>query len=237
MLLVSLAVHLFVLTVVFSVPDIDDKDDYVQVKVKLGLKNNKEVASSGFGLGGSQFQPSYLWPSISDSEELGSINDTIMPKNGFQVQKQEERNISQMPFEQLLEPAAGDAISAIKPAFTNDVFEDGDEEGVVIGNFTDEDVSKNASYEQMLPLWLNKFRKYPDEVRNVNIGGVGEVFIKIDRSGKILLSRVIKSTGNPLLDKSLTTMLAEADPVLPVPGNYYPDKKTFSYKIAFEFKN
>ncbi|MCE3233065.1 MAG: hypothetical protein K0R98_1322, partial [Rickettsiaceae bacterium] len=30
-------------------------------------------------------------------------------------------------------------------------------------------------------------------------------------------------------------MLEDADPVIPVPADYYRDKKTFSYKITFEF--
>jgi protein TonB len=108
-------------------------------------------------------------------------------------------------------------------------------EGESIGNSTDEEAEDLTSYEQMLPLWLDRFRVYPEEARQLGLEGRGDVFIKIDRNGKVLLSKVIKSTGQPILDKALIKMVEDADPVIPVPPEYHEDKKTFSYKVTFEF--
>lgn len=110
-----------------------------------------------------------------------------------------------------------------------------DETGILIGNSSQQSAGKLSSYEQMLPLWLEKFKKYPDEALEQNITGNGELFIKIDRKGKVLLAKVIKTTNYPILDRAIMNMISAADPVLPVPLDYYPDRKTFSYKIAIAF--
>ncbi len=116
-----------------------------------------------------------------------------------------------------------------------DSYMEPDEDYTVLGNSRDKDAVALVSYEQMLPLWLDKFRGYPDQARVLGIEGSGDVFIKINRSGKILLSSIIKSTGYQVLDDALVQMLKQADPVVPVPADYHRDKKTFSYRIRFEF--
>ncbi len=110
-----------------------------------------------------------------------------------------------------------------------------DNNGFILGNSSSEDTADLVSYEQMLPLWLNKFREYPAQAQILGLEGSGDVFIKINRNGKVLLSKIIKSTGHPMLDRALMKMIIDADPVLPTPPDYYSDKKTFSYTINFKF--
>ncbi len=251
-LFISLALHFVILTVLFSLPDIDNHDEYKQVNVRLGIKHNhakgKESSIENAGLHssavGGSMQPEISKNVSADTLSVPVIPDTtqiIKPEIVMQDSKESKALPEPLPgtmqpeFRRVIEQASNNAIASVNPTINKEIFEE--EEGVVIGNSAGQNADKLATYEQMLPLWLNKFRKYPDEARSASITGTGEVFIKIDRNGKVLLSRIIKSTGNQALDMSLANMLYEADPVLPIPADYYPDKATFSYKIAFEFKN
>lgn len=237
MLFASLVVHFIVLTMLFSLPDPDNQDEYIQVKVKLGIKGRQAVGDAS----GTEAFSSYLPAAGGLEVDLREQSNSDILENNASYNLQEDREkseygVSQPNFKQVIEPVSNNVFASLDLSRKQEVSV-GNEGGVVIGNIDDPDANKLATYEQMLPLWLDKFRKYPNEAKIANITGVGEVFIKIDRNGKILLSRIIKSTGSQVLDKALANMLFEADPVLPVPGNYHPDKKSFSYKIAFEFKN
>jgi TonB family protein len=162
------------------------------------------------------------------------------PEKSDAIQEKQEPafNEKQMDMLRALAPAAA-PIPVLQvpknppPKAASRILEEG--EGEEFGNSTDSDAKDLSSYEQMLPLWLDKFRVYPEEAIQNDMEGRGDVFVKIDRTGRILLSKIIKSTGHPELDMALTKMLEDADPVIPVPADYYRDKKTFSYKITFEF--
>lgn len=110
------------------------------------------------------------------------------------------------------------------------------EPGSILGNSNASSASSASSYEQLLPLWLAKFKKYPAALNGANIAARGEIFITIDRNGKVLLSKIKTSTGSKALDKALMDMVKDASPVLPVPDSYHPQKKTFSFEMMFEFK-
>jgi TonB family protein len=107
--------------------------------------------------------------------------------------------------------------------------------GEVRGNAEMQTENTHLNYEQMLPLWLNQFRHYPEKARKMGITGEGVVFIKINRQGEILFSQVRETTGYEILDDALMAMLKDANPVLPLPEEYYPDKKTRSYEVKFRF--
>lgn len=109
-------------------------------------------------------------------------------------------------------------------------------QGSVVGNDNAEEISGAMTYEQLLPLWMERFKFYPAEAKGMNLQGKGIVRITIKRDGKILYKEIEEGTGEPLLDKALMRMMADADPVIPVPTDYYPDKKTLSYRMRFELR-
>ncbi len=270
-LLLSFAVHLFVLTVLFTIPDKAEPEGYKKVRVKLGIQDKaragnaasiqkytsynagvsaaaqKEMAGNSTRTG----QAAYLNKSPENKKDTTSINNNgDIEKSGKNIaslahnaEKGDASSLGeQQEFERVLEQAAKNIdlpvpLQEYAPAAGKQADSADEEEGVVIGNSVNKDAGKITSYEQLLPLWLYKFKKYPAYAKENHITGTGEIFIKIDRKGRILLSRIIKSTGSKVLDNALTQMIADADPVIPVPDNYYSDKKTFSYKIAFAFED
>ncbi len=109
--------------------------------------------------------------------------------------------------------------------------------GHILGNVSGGKAqNKSVTYERLISLWLDKFRTYPEIAKQKKIKGEGILFIKIDRSGKILLTKIKKSTGSKFLDDALLNMAALANPVIPVPATYYPKRKNFSYEIKFVFE-
>lgn len=96
--------------------------------------------------------------------------------------------------------------------------------------------ASNMKYEDALPLWLNRFRKYPEQAKNNAIEGVAEVFIKLDRKGNIINYKITKSTNYKILDDAIYQMLQDANPAIAPKADYMPNYQYLSYKINFEFK-
>jgi protein TonB len=173
---------------------------------------------------------------LPENEEVKTLNFTEKKPENNTAEKKPAKEAEKI-MESALKNRATAVADALPPPqpLARAMAAQGD--GALLGNSTDKDAEDLTSYEQMLPLWLDKFKVYPDEARASGIEGRGDIFIKIDRNGKVLLSKVIKSTGHAELDKALMKMIEDADPVIPVPPEYHEDKKTFSYKITFEFRN
>lgn len=271
--IISVVVHLFVLTVLFVKPIEQKKDEFTELKIKLGVKKIRMADG---------YMPQYDQPQNAASQL--NRHQIIQPENpGRKVFSEKQEAQEEVRALAKAEEDKGDIKSSEKAEETVTVqdnkkqladaevptekqkesemraeFEEAsrnlfvpeteeikaipspvmrkDGAGYELGNSTDEDAKDLMSYEQMLPLWLNQFRKYPEEAKLNGMKGAGEVFLKINRNGKVLLSKVIKSTGHEVLDKALMQMIADADPVIPVPSDYYEDKRTFSYKITFDFE-
>jgi protein TonB len=166
-----------------------------------------------------------------DSKEKEEKPAEVSDKEGLKKETKEPAKEAQ---KQPKPESALDQQLASMPSYTSQG-QVAEGEGRYLGNSAAVDAKLLTSYEQMLPLWLDKFRTYPEEAINAGISGRGDVFIKIDRNGKVLLSKVTKSTGSEILDKALIKMVEDADPVIPVPAGYYEGRKTFSYRITFEF--
>lgn len=108
-------------------------------------------------------------------------------------------------------------------------------QGSMLGNTLDPEASTTFTYEQKLALWLNRFRTYPAQAKMLKLEGTGEIGIYIDRQGNVLDLKIVKSTGHPILDNALVTMVKDASPVVPIPAHYQKNKKTFFFYIQFPF--
>lgn len=106
-------------------------------------------------------------------------------------------------------------------------------QGFELGNSIEEFYKGKLTYEQLLPLWLNKFRHYPEKAEKMKIDGKGIIYIKINREGEVLSFKILQSTGYRILDKALSDMVHKAEPLFPVPGHYHPEKKTLAFQISF----
>jgi TonB family protein len=109
--------------------------------------------------------------------------------------------------------------------------------GRTIGNsLILDDGNETLTYTKMLPLWIEQFIEYPEQVKLLKLKGVGVAEITITRDGHILKKQITKSTGNVMLDNTIIEMLKKADPVIPVPDDYLPELSLLTYKMEFNLQ-
>jgi periplasmic protein TonB len=79
-----------------------------------------------------------------------------------------------------------------------------------------------AAWEKALVSHLNRFKRYPARAR----GSQGDVAVAftIDRSGSLVASRVVRSSGSSALDEEALAVLQRASP-LPAPPAHLSDSK------------
>lgn len=92
-----------------------------------------------------------------------------------------------------------------------------------------------SRYEQLISLWIQKFKQYPDEARRQGMQGKTMVRIRIDRRGNIHYWELENSTGYALLDRAAIDMVKRANPVPAVPNNY-PAGEQFDFLIPVNFR-
>jgi protein TonB len=92
-----------------------------------------------------------------------------------------------------------------------------------------------SRYEQLISLWIQKFKQYPDEARRQGMRGETLVRIRIDRKGNIRYWALEHSTGFTVLDRAAIDMVRRANPVPAVP-NDYPAGDQFDFLIPVNFK-
>lgn len=103
-----------------------------------------------------------------------------------------------------------------------------------IGNSTAKEAELMSRYEQLISLWIEKFKLYPEEARTSNMQGDTIIRIRIDRQGNILYYILERSTGYPLLDHAVIDMIKRANPVPAVPTDY-PKGDLIEFLIPVNF--
>ncbi len=91
-----------------------------------------------------------------------------------------------------------------------------------------------SRYTQLISLWIQKFKVYPEDARAKGLQGATVVRIRIDRRGNINYYALERSTGIELLDHAAIDMIRRANPVPAVP-NDYPAGDTFEFLIPVNF--
>ncbi len=84
------------------------------------------------------------------------------------------------------------------------------------------DAEMVSRYTQLISLWIQKFKQYPEEARANGIQGMTVVRIRIDRRGNIRYQALERSTGSKILDRAAVEMIRRANPVPAVPDDYPP---------------
>jgi TonB family protein len=109
--------------------------------------------------------------------------------------------------------------------------------GSPLGNSTAADAEIMARYEQLISLWIEKHRIYPQQARDLNLEGEAIIRLRIDRAGNIQQISLHQSAGNPLLDRAALQMAQKANPVPAVPSNYPPgDVLEFLVPVSFKLQ-
>jgi periplasmic protein TonB len=73
---------------------------------------------------------------------------------------------------------------------------------------------------------LNQFKRYPRQARNRGHQGTVKVAFVLDSQGHVVSSKVIKSSGSPILDQETLDLLQRAQP-FPVPPNGASERDLF----------
>lgn len=77
-----------------------------------------------------------------------------------------------------------------------------------------------TSYGQLLSLWIDKHKNYPEEARKRKIEGYAVIKLEIRRDGNIVAYDFVKRTGNEILDKATKEIIEKSSPVPPIPEGY-----------------
>jgi TonB family protein len=94
----------------------------------------------------------------------------------------------------------------------------------------------------VVPTWksqivarLEEHKRYPEEARSRREQGVAQVFFSIDRQGRVLESRVVRSSGANALDEEALALLKRAEPFPPPPQELAGDHVDLTIPIRFNF--
>jgi protein TonB len=73
---------------------------------------------------------------------------------------------------------------------------------------------------------LNQFKRYPRQARTRGHQGTVKVAFMLDPEGRVISSKIVKSSGSPILDQETLDLLQRAQP-FPVPPGGASDKDLF----------
>jgi protein TonB len=126
------------------------------------------------------------------------------------------------------------ASEELKPIIQAALIQQASAMGSPIGNSNEADAGHIMRYEQLLAVWLHKFKQYPTEARMKNQEGTAILHLVIDREGNVLRSDLAAKTGYPLLDEAVMEMVTQAKTVPPVPDDY-PGENELEFQIPVKF--
>jgi periplasmic protein TonB len=95
-------------------------------------------------------------------------------------------------------------------------------------------VRVQASWLKQLTTHFNRYKRYPAQAQNREIRGEVSVQFTMDRSGKVLASHIVRSSGSALLDEEALALLQRASP-LPQPPEQLPGE-IFEHVLPIQFR-
>jgi protein TonB len=93
-----------------------------------------------------------------------------------------------------------------------------------------------ASWQKALVSHLNRFKRYPDAARARGSQGSVLVEFTIDRSGKVVASRVLRHSGSSFLDEEAIAVLRRASPLPSPPAEITGELFPLTLPIQFRIK-
>ncbi len=83
---------------------------------------------------------------------------------------------------------------------------------------------------------LERNKRYPPAAQSRRQQGVAQLFFNLDRQGRVIDSRVVRSSGAAVLDQEALTLLRRAQPFPPPPPELPGDRVGVSVPIRFNLK-
>ena len=94
-----------------------------------------------------------------------------------------------------------------------------------------------------IPIWtsqlvavLERNKRYPPAAQARREEGVAQVFFTLDRRGRLVESRIVRSSGALLLDEEALALLARAQPFPPPPAELAGPRVALTVPIRFNLK-
>jgi periplasmic protein TonB len=91
-------------------------------------------------------------------------------------------------------------------------------------------------WQTALAAHIERFKRYPAKARSSGEQGIATVAFIIDRQGRLLTSRIVKSSGSPMLDQETFAMLGRAQPMPAPPSDVPEDKLSFIVLVRFNIR-
>ncbi len=110
------------------------------------------------------------------------------------------------------------------------------EEKSPMGNSASKEAEVLARYEQLISMWIQKFKQYPNTAKSAGMQGETVVRIRIDRRGNVRYYTLERSTGHAELDRAAVDMIRRANPVPAVPADYPAGGEVLEFLIPVNFQ-
>jgi protein TonB len=102
------------------------------------------------------------------------------------------------------------------------------------GQAASADPNARNRYLASLAATLRNRLRYPDVARSQGVSGVAQIRFTVDRSGRIVSSSLVRSTGHPALDQAALATASPGSSVPPVP-DFIP-QLTFTIPLRFNLR-
>jgi protein TonB len=99
------------------------------------------------------------------------------------------------------------------------------------------DFSKaEQTWHRAIMAHLGRHKRYPADARAHHVEGETQVAFVLDRGGRVLRSRVTRSSGSALLDQEVLALLTRATPLPSLPPQMRDDQVELNIPIRFRLK-
>lgn len=93
-----------------------------------------------------------------------------------------------------------------------------------------------ASWHRRIALQVERHKGYPAAARARHETGAAELAFTLDRNGKVVASRVVRSSGSAALDQETIDTVRRAQPFPPPPANMPGETFDFTVPIRFNIR-
>jgi periplasmic protein TonB len=83
---------------------------------------------------------------------------------------------------------------------------------------------------------LERNKRYPESAQSHHQQGIAQVFFSLDRQGRVIDSRIVRSSGASVLDEEALALLRRAQPFPPPPRELPGERVDLSVPIRFNLK-
>ena len=101
------------------------------------------------------------------------------------------------------------------------------------GQATPQNSSALAAWRSQIVAVIERNKRYPETSARRGEQGVAQIFFSLDRQGRVIDSRVVRSSGASALDEEALALLRRAQPFPPVPPEILGDRVNLILPLRF----